>query len=269
MRFRSFIRFSRFLTASLILSLAGVSTFAQPSINSFSVPDSVKEMGVAFATVSASGQNPLTYTWSFEPDNTDQAFFFNPASAAYSKTISGTSVIFGVGNPGPNPPSPSLEGKHFTVKVSVSDGTDTVIRTRQVMVSGSNQRPVIMVANTGMGTQANPRVSPQGLSLTANQSFDPDGDPVRFGWRLGVVTGGQTCPGKVLVVFGKETDRPSLPLPAGHSPPPESDAHQLCISGDRWNVYSGRQCSRFRRRPERLHRGWILEWNFSGGPIRM
>ena len=213
MRCRSFIRFSRFLTASLILSLAGVSTFAQPSINSFSVPNSVKEMGVAFATVSASGQNPLTYTWSFEPDNTDQAFFFNPASAAYSKTILGTSVIFGVGNPGPNPPSPSLEGKHFTVKVSVSDGTDTVIRTRQVMVSGSNQRPVIMVSKTGMGTQANPRVSPQGLSLTASQSFDPDGDSVRFGWRLGAVSGGQTCPGKVLVVFGKETDRPSLPIP--------------------------------------------------------
>ena len=207
-------RFSHFLTANcLVLSLAGVSAFAQPSIDSFSVPNAVEEMGVVLATVSASGQNPLTYLWSFEPDPTGQAFFFNSATAAYTKTISATSVIFGVGNPGPNPPSPSLEGQQFTVKVSVSDGTDTVVRTKQVTVSGSNQRPIITLATTGMGTQANPRVSPQALSLTANQSFDPDGEPVRFAWRLGAVSGGQPCPRKVLVVFGKETDRPSMPLP--------------------------------------------------------
>ena len=207
-------RFSHFLTANcLVLSLAGVSAFAQPSIDSFSVPNAVEEMGVVLATVSASGQNPLTYIWSFKPDPTGQALFFNSATAAYTKTISATSVIFGVGNPGPNPPSPSLEGQQFTVKVSVSDGTDTVVRTKQVTVSGSNQRPIITLATTGMGTQANPRVSPQALSLTANQSFDPDGEPVRFAWRLGAVSGGQPCPGKVLVVFGKETDRPSMPLP--------------------------------------------------------
>ena len=170
-------------------------------------------MGVVSAAVSASGQSPLTYAWSFEQDPTGQAFFFNSVTTAYTKTIFATSVIFGVGNPGPNPPSLSLEGQQFTVKVSVSDESGTAVRTKQVTVSGSNQKPIITLDTTGMGTQANPRISPQGLSLTATQSFDPDGDPVRFAWRLGSVIGGEICPGRVLVMFGRETDKPSLPLP--------------------------------------------------------
>ena len=211
---RTIALLARFLTVSgLLLSLAGASILAQPSINSFSVPDSVAEMGVVLATVSASGQSPLTYAWSFEPEPTGQAFFFDSVTAAYTKTISGTSVVFGVGNPGPNPPSPSLEGRQFTVKVSVSDESGTVVSTRQVTVSGLNQKPIITLATEGMGTRVNPRVSPQALSLTASQSFDPEGEPLRFAWRLGVVIGGQTCPGRVFVVFGKETDKPSLPLP--------------------------------------------------------
>ncbi len=214
MHLTSFLRFARYLTAAnLIFGLAGVSTSAQPSINSFSVPDSIREMGVALATASASGQSPLGYTWSFDPDPTGQAFFFNATSAAYTKTTSGSSVIFGVGNPGLDPPSPSLQGRRFTVKVSVSDATGTATRMRQVTVGGSNQKPLITLSTTGMGTQNNPRVSPQALSLTANQSFDPDGSPIRFAWRLGAVSGGSKCPGRLLVVFGKETDRPSLPLP--------------------------------------------------------
>ena len=185
-----------------------------PTINSLRVPGSVKEMGVTFATVSASDGDgdTLTYSWSFDADPTGQAFFFDDITATYPKTASGTFVVFGVGNPGENPPSPSLQGQQISVKVSVSDGDHTVVETRQVLVSGSNLKPVIDLDTAGMGTEANPKVRPGGLSLIAADSFDPDGS-IRFFWGLGSILGGQACPGKVFVLFGRETDKPSLPLP--------------------------------------------------------
>ena len=39
-----------------------------------------------------------------------------------------------------------------------------------------------------------------------------DGTPVRFAWKLGAVSGGKACLNN-FVLFGKETDHPTLPLP--------------------------------------------------------
>ena len=64
-----------------------------------------------------------------------------------------------------------------------------------------------------MGTRQEPKVSPAAVSLTASQSYDPDRTPVRFAWKLVGYSGGYVCPGGVLVLFGKETDKPSLPIP--------------------------------------------------------
>ncbi len=64
-----------------------------------------------------------------------------------------------------------------------------------------------------MGTRAEPKVSPSAVSLTAGLSYDPDGSPLRFAWKLAGTSGGSVCPGGILVLFGKETDKPSLPIP--------------------------------------------------------
>ena len=158
------------------------------------------------------GEGPLTYSWSFSPDPTGQAQFFNGSTAAYTKTASGSLVLFGAGNPGPNAPSPSIQGRQFTVKVSVFDGTNTVSNTRAVTITGLNQKPVIVLETAGMGTQGNPKLSGQALALTAGTSFDPDGSPIRFAWKLGSITGGRACLNN-FVLFAKETDHPALPLP--------------------------------------------------------
>ena len=150
--------------------------------------------------------------WSFSPDPTGQAHFFNGSTAAYTKTASGRLVLFGAGNPGPNAPSPSIQGRQFTVKVSVFDGTNTVSNTRAVTITGLNQKPVIVLETAGMGTQGNPKLSGQALALTAGTSFDPDGSPIRFAWKLGSITGGRACLNN-FVLFAKETDHPALPLP--------------------------------------------------------
>ena len=169
---------------------------------------------MVFASVSTSDPDgdPLTVNWTFDPDPTGQAYFFNSTSGAFSKTLSGNFVGIGAGEPGPDPPNPSLQGKNFKVKVSVSDGVDTVVRTRQVSVIGLNEKPIVAVNAAGMGTRSNPKSPPQALSLTAGQSFNPDG-ALRFAWKLGAISGGFICPGKILVLFGKETSIPSVPLP--------------------------------------------------------
>ena len=205
----------------VLLTMASSSLSAQspPSINSLSVPSSVKEMGIRLASVSASDPDgdPITYTWSFESDATGQAHFFDTPTASYSKTLSGSNkknVIFGVGNPLTLPEGPSaMQGQQFTVRVEVSDGSNTVAKTALVTVSGFNQKPIITLDTRGMGTRAEPKVSPGAVSLTASQSYDPDGSPIRFAWKLAGVSGGYVCPGGILVVFGKETDKPSLPIP--------------------------------------------------------
>ena len=158
------------------------------------------------------GEGPLTYSWSFSPDPTGQAQFFNGSTAAYTKTASGSLVLFGAGNPGPNAPSPSIQGQQFTVKVSVFDGTNTVSNTRVVTITGLNQKPVIVLETAGMGTQGNPKLSGQALALTAGTSVDPDGSPLRFAWKLGSIAGGRACLNN-FVLFARETDHPALPLP--------------------------------------------------------
>ncbi len=109
---------------------------------------------MVFASVSTSDPDgdPLTVNWTFDPDPTGQAYFFNSTSGAFSKTLSGNFVGIGAGEPGPDPPNPSLQGKNFKVKVSVSDGVDTVVRTRQVSVIGLNEKPIVAVNAAGMGT---------------------------------------------------------------------------------------------------------------------
>ena len=176
-------------------------------------------MGIEVASVSASDPDGdlITYTWSFESDPTGQAHFFDTPKASYSKTLSGsnkTLVIFGVGDPGLGPSGPTgVQGQQFTVRVEASDGSSTVAATKLVTVSGFNQKPIITLDTRGMGSRQEPKVSPGAISLTAGQSFDPDGTPVLFAWKLAGVNGGSICPGGVLVLFGKETDRPSLPIP--------------------------------------------------------
>ena len=72
----------------LLATLVGSSISAQspPRINSFSVPSSVKEMGIEVASVSASDPDGdlITYTWSFESDPTGQAHFFDTPNPDYS-----------------------------------------------------------------------------------------------------------------------------------------------------------------------------------------
>ena len=218
-----------FFLIGLFPALAG----AQVTIDSFNVPDTVKEMGLKDASVSASGDvGPLSYSWSFSPDPTGQAQFFNPQTAVFSKTASRSLVFFGAGNPGPNAPSPSIQGKTFTVKVSVFDGTNTVSDTRVVTVADLNRKPKIVLDTAGMGSQSDPRISPQALALTASFSVDPDGTPVRFAWKLGAVSGGKACLNN-FVLFGKETDHPTLPLPPGHGLSQQPDADPVCLSGAR------------------------------------
>ena len=90
----------------------------------------------------------------------------------------------------------------------VSDGTDTVVKMKQVTVSGFNKKPIIKLNTAGMGTEASPKVSPAALSLTASGSSTPDGS-LRFAWKVGSISGGRACPGKVLVLFGKESTNPA------------------------------------------------------------
>ena len=97
--------------------------------------------------------------------------------------------------------------------MEASDGSSTVAVTALVTVSGFNQKPIIALDTRGMGTRQEPKVSPAAVSLTASQSYDPDRTPVRFAWKLAGYSGGYVCPGGVLVLFGKETDKPSLPIP--------------------------------------------------------
>ena len=124
------VRIFSILASVFLLVMVGRGSLSAAHTVNLSVPGTVEEMGVVIASVSASGAaGPLTYSWSFD-DPTGQAYFFNPTTAAFTKTDSGTFVIFGVGEPGPNAPSPSLQGQQFTVQVSVFDGTDTVVETQ-------------------------------------------------------------------------------------------------------------------------------------------
>ncbi len=209
------------LTFLVLVTMMASSLSAQspPNITSFSVPNSVKEMGIVLASVSASDPDgdSITYTWSFESDPTGQAHFFDTFTASYSKTLSGpnkTLVILGVGDPGEGPPGPTgIEGQQVTVRVEISDGSNTTAATSLITVSGFNQKPIVTLDTSGMGTRAEPKVSPSALSLTAGQSYDPEGEPIRFAWKLAGYSGGSVCPGGILVLFGKETDKPSLPIP--------------------------------------------------------
>ena len=103
---------SEIILAFFLIGLFSALSGAQVTIDSFNVPDTVKEMGLKDASVSASGGvGPLSYSWSFSPDPTGQAQFFNPQTAVFSKTASRSLVFFGAGNPGPTHPAPPFRGK--------------------------------------------------------------------------------------------------------------------------------------------------------------
>ncbi len=133
----------------LIVMTPGSVWAGSPVINSFSVPGTVKEMGIRLVTVNASDPDgdSLTYSWSFESDPTKKARFFDARTVSFPKTISGvnkTLVVFGVGDPGAGPPGPTaIQGQKVRLRVEVSDGSNTVADSSLVTVSGFNQRPVI------------------------------------------------------------------------------------------------------------------------------
>ena len=214
----------------LILSLLFVILFSSPllgqsppTITRFTVGSEVKEMGTVLAWVLASDPDgdTLTYTWSFESDPTGKAVFYNPLQHEFSTMLSGPqwrAVTFGVGDPGEGPPGPTdVQGKQITVQVDISDGTTTVTKTADVLVSGFNQNPVIILDTTGMGTRDNPKLHPGALSVSASESFDPDGggsNELGWDWGIGSINGGTTCSGlPEYILFQANSDQPSMPIP--------------------------------------------------------
>ena len=199
--------FLAFLFLVLItMTASSLSAQSPPSINSFSVPSSVKEMGKGGAWVGASDPDgdSLIYTWSFESDPTGKAVFYNPLERGFSSVLSGPewrTVTFGVGDVGEGPPGPTdVQGETIRVRLDISDGTSTATATSfgDVEVIGFNEKPVIILDPIGMGTRDDPVLYPGGISVSATESFDPDGvDGIDFPWvwSIGTISGGTTCPG--------------------------------------------------------------------------
>ena len=194
-----------------VLACSGGLVWAQssPSINSFSVTvNPVKEMGRSGAFVNASDADgdSLIYTWSFESDPTEKAVFYNPLVRGFRTVLSGpewTAVTFGVGDVGNGPPGEGptgVQGQTVTLRLEVSDGTASEPATgfKDVLVSGFNEKPVVILDPTGMGTENDPVLSPGGISVSGLGSFDPDGvEGIDFPWvwSIGTISGGAACPG--------------------------------------------------------------------------
>ncbi|MFQ5739701.1 MAG: Ig-like domain-containing protein [Acidobacteriota bacterium] len=156
--------------------------------------------------------DPLDYSWSFEDDPTGAAFF-KAVDGTQEFVVSGKNSQVKVGlGPGPNYPDPSFVGQTILVKVDVSDGTEITSHTFQVNVVGVNLPPDIVVDESDLGTQQDPKLDGEGLTLDASASSDPVGGSVKFFWQITGISGGSPCTGS-LVLFGKETDQPGLVVP--------------------------------------------------------
>ena len=222
LRLRSFV-IHRGLFVSLCLTAVGWGSLSAqntpPQIGPISIPSTIPEMGLRNASVSVSDAegDPVTLTWSFQSDPTGQAIFYDALGAEFGTSFTGTRFItlqVGVGTPGDGPDAPTaVQGQEVTVLVRASDGTGSTTRTKKFTVQGFNQRPVLSFKTEGMGTVDDPRLSGEGMSLTASDTFDPDNDTISYQWRIASTSGGTPCPGKGLVLFSRETAQPGVTIP--------------------------------------------------------
>lgn len=198
-----------------VLSFSSLALAAPPNVGLWP-PSTIPEMAILPASMSASDSDgdSLTCTWSFEVDPSGQAYFYNTLTYAFSKTTTNCNMAFiGIGEPGESAPSPSLQGETIRVKVSVSDGSNTVEKAKNILVSGLNQKPIIILDTEAMGTQSNPRIHPAALAVNAHGSDDPDGGAVNWAWSIGSMVGGYNCSGTVWVLYGRESESPSITVP--------------------------------------------------------
>ncbi len=203
-------KFSFALFATLLLTVsawADAPTLLPGSVSGLREQDIVS----LFVRAEDPENDPLTYRWTIVSDPTGNAFF-RVSDGSEPTEFDGSSGARLALRGGPSFPEPSFEGSQIQVSVEVSDGESSTSHTFVVPVSGVNLPPVVVVDASGMGTHDRPRLTDQGIGLDATASYDPDSDNVKFLWQIVGISGGRTCE-TALVLFGKETPTPGLPVP--------------------------------------------------------
>ena len=150
--------YSRALTATELLALAGGGLPNQPPQANFSVSPEVGDAPL-IVTFDASGSwdpdgDPLTYSWAFGDGGTGSG-----ASVAHEYAGGGT----------------------YDVTLTVSDGEYSATATQTVTVTTPTNDPPVasFTASPGVGTV------PLTVTFDAKASTDPDGDPISYDWDFG------------------------------------------------------------------------------------
>ncbi len=223
----------------LILALGSAAWAAPPQISPG--PDrNILEQGIIPLFIQASDpeQDALTIHWAIESDPTGRAFFLLNDGGRSTESGGSTSVRVGL-EKGPNFPAASFVGQTIAVRVTASDAESSATHLFNLSVAGVNRPPTVVIDATQMGTVSQPRLSGQGMGIDARASSDPDGTDVKFLWRITRISGGQPCE-TGLVLFGKETPTPGLPVPTVSARPgsPMSITIDYTVEDD-LNVQSG------------------------------